>query len=95
MSRETQQYKRSFSASVGSGIGSIFGGSGKQYYILEHKAGSRFHKAGEIQEIIIDQVEIGRDPRCQVRFDETFETVSRRHAAIIKDGANWKLFPLS
>ena len=95
MAQATIPYTRSLSASIGAGMGSLIGGSGKQYYILEHKAGSRFHKAGEIQEIIIDQVEIGRDPRCQVRFDETFETVSRRHAAIIKDGANWKLFPLS
>ena len=95
MSRETEPYKRSFSASVGSGLGSLFGGSGKQYFILEHKVGSKYHKMGESQEIIVDNIELGRDSSCVVRFDESFSTVSRRHAAIIKDSNNWKLVQLS
>ena len=36
-----------------------------------------------------------KDSRCQVRFDDSFSTVSRRHAAIIKDGDNWKLVQIS
>ena len=95
MARETQTYKHSFSGSLGSGLSAVFGGSGKQYYIVEHKIGSKYHRAGEQQEIIIDQAEIGRDPACQVRFDEVFETVSRRHAAIIREGGRLKLVPLS
>jgi hypothetical protein len=95
MAQVTQNYKRSFSGSVGAGLGSVFGGSGKQYYILEHKITSRYHRAGEAQEIIVDQVEIGRDPKCQVRFDESFSTVSRRHAAIVREGDKWKLIQLS
>ena len=95
MSRETQEYKRSFSGSVGSGVKSIFGSSEKTYYILEHRIGSKYHHAGEQQEIIIDQVEIGRDAKCQVRFDEIFETVSRRHAAVIRENNQLKLIPLS
>ena len=67
----------------------------KAYFTLEHKVGSRYRNAGEYQKIVADQIEIGRDPQCEVRFDENFETVSRRHAAIIKDGNNWKLAPLS
>ena len=94
MARETQPYKRSFSASVGTGLGSLFG-AGKQYYILEHKINSKYHKVGESQEIIVDNIELGRDPKCQVRFDDTFSTVSRRHAAIVKDGDKWKLIQLS
>lgn len=47
------------------------------------------------QKIIVDQVELGRDASCQVRFDESFETVSRKHAAIVRDGENWKLIHLS
>ena len=62
---------------------------------MEHKDASKYHKAGESQKIIIDQVELGRDSNCQVRFDETFSTVSRRHAAILKDGDRWKLVQLS
>ena len=95
MARETQVYNRSLSGSVGAGLGSVFNASGRRYYLLEHKVSSKYHKAGESQQIIVDQIEIGRDSKCQVRFDETFETVSRRHAAIVKDGDNWKIIQLS
>lgn len=92
---QSTAYKRTLSGSVGAGIGSIFNAGGKNYYILEHKVSSKYHHAGEAQEIIVDQIEIGRDPKCQVQFDESFSTVSRRHAAIVRDGENWKLVQLS
>lgn len=95
MAQATQTYKRSLSGSVGAGLSSVFGGGGRTYYILEHKVSSKYHKAGEAQEIIVDQIELGRDSKCQVQFDESFKTVSRRHAAIIRDGENWKLIQLS
>ncbi len=76
-------------------MAAVFNGSGRQYYILEHKTESVYHHAGESQKIIVDQIELGRDSACQVRFDESFETVSRRHAAIVKDGEGWKLITLS
>jgi len=88
-------YKRSFAGSVGAGVKSVMGGNDRRYYILEHKISSKYHKAGESQRIIVDQIELGRDAKCQVRFDESFGTVSRRHAAIEKDGDNWKLVQLS
>jgi len=93
---ETQNsYKRTVAGSVGAGMGAIFNGSGRTYYILEHKTSSKYHNAGESQKIIIDQIELGRDASCQVRYDESFETVSRKHAAIIRDGNNWQLIHLS
>lgn len=95
MDSKTVQYKRTLRGSVGAGVSALFNGNGRRYYILEHKSASKYHKAGESQKIIIDQVELGRDSNCQVRFDETFQTVSRRHAAIIKDGDRWKLVQLS
>lgn len=95
MAQSTQTYKRSLSGSVGAGLNSIFGNGGKTYYVLEHKVSSRYHKAGEAQEIIVDQIEIGRDSKCAVQFDESFKTVSRQHAAIVRDGQNWKLVQLS
>jgi len=95
MAQETQAYKRSLSGSVGAGLSSVFSRGGRTYYILEHKVSSKYHKAGEAQEIIVDQIELGRDSKCQVQFDESFQTVSRRHAAIVRDGANWKLVQLS
>lgn len=95
MANETQAYKKTLSGSVGAGMGSLFGGGGKTYFVLEHKVSSKYHKAGEAQEIIVDQVELGRDAKCAVQFDESFKTVSRRHAAIVRDGDNWKLIQLS
>lgn len=95
MAQATQKYSRSLSGSIGAGMKSLVGGSGRRYYVLEHKVSSKYHKAGENQKIIVDQIELGRDPKCQVRFDESFGTVSRRHAAIVKDGENWKLVQLS
>lgn len=92
---QATNYKRSIAGSVGAGMKSVFGGDGRRFYILEHKVTSKYHKAGESQRIIVDEIEIGRDPRCQVRFDEQFSTVSRRHAAIVHDGNNWKLIQLS
>lgn len=86
-------YKRTVAGSVGAGVGAIF--TERRFYILEHKTESSFHHVGESQKIIVDQIELGRDSSCQVRFDESFETVSRRHAAIVREGENWKLISLS
>ena len=91
----TKPYRATLSGSIGAGMGSVFNPNSRKYYILEHKVGSKYHRAGEAQEIIVDQIEIGRDSRCQVRFDDSFSTVSRRHAAIVKDGDNWKLVQIS
>lgn len=94
MSQPTQRYKRTLKGSISSGMQSLMG-IGRRFYILEHKVSSKYHKAGENQQIIVDQIELGRASTCQVRFDESFQTVSRRHAAIVKDGDNWKLVQLS
>lgn len=91
----TVQYKRTLRGSVGAGVGALFNGNGRRFFILEHRDASKYHQAGESQKIIIDQIELGRDIHCQVRFDESFTTVSRRHAAIVKDGDRWKLVQLS
>lgn len=96
MGNKTVQYKRTLRGSVGAGVGALFNGNGRRFFILEHKDASKYHKAGESQKIIIDQIELGRDNACQVRFDDdTFPTVSRKHAAIVKDGDRWKLIQLS
>lgn len=92
---DTQPYKKTLAGSIGAGMGSLFTPGGRKYYILEHKVTSRYHRAGESQEIIVDNIEIGRDPQCQVRFDEAFSTVSRKHAAIVRDGDMWKIVPMS
>ena len=63
----TKPYRNSFSGSVGAGMGSLFNPNGTRYFILERKVSSKYHKAGESQEIIVDNIELGRDSRCQVR----------------------------
>lgn len=95
MAANQTNYKRTVAGSVGAGVGALFNASGRTYYILEHKTTSQYHNAGESQKIIIDQIELGRDSSCQVRFDESFSTVSRKHAAIVRDGENWQLIHLS
>lgn len=95
MQATNQQFKQSFSGSVGSGLGAVFNSTGRRFYILEHRVSSQYHKAGESQRIIIDEIMIGRDPKCQVRFDESFGTVSREHAAIKKEGDNYVLIQMS
>ena len=94
--KTVNQYKGSLKKSVGAGMGALFNGNGRRYYILNHRSASKYHKAGESQEIIIDQVTLGCSKECQVRFDqETWGIVSRRHAAIERDGDGWKLIHLS
>ena len=88
-------YKRTVAGSVGAGVGALFNAQGHKYYILEHKTDSKYYRAGDSQKIIVDQIELGRDASCQVRFDESMETVSRKHAAIVRDGENYKLIPMS
>lgn len=94
-SSETQLIGNRVSGTLGAGMSSIVNGGNKTYYILEHCTASKFHQVGESQKIIVDTVELGRDPRCQVRYDENFKTVSKRHASIVRDGSRWKLVHLS
>ena len=89
-----ETYKKTVKGTLGAGMSSLFGGV-SNYYVLEHKVSSKYHKQGEAQEIIVDYAEIGRDRDCAVRFDESFDTVSRKHAAIVKKDDNWKLVQLS
>ena len=92
---QATNYKRSFAGSMGAGMKSLFGKQGRRFYELEFRSSSERHRSGEVLKIIVDQVELGRDPKCQIRFGEDCKTVSRRHAAIIKDGNGWKLVQLS
>lgn len=101
MGQPTQRFKKSVSGSIGSGMKSVIGGEGRRFYVLEHKVSSKYHKAGEEQKIIVDQIEIGRGSQCAVRLegndpnDKMFQIVSRKHAAIERDGDNWTLVHLS
>ena len=56
--KTAKPYKATLSGSIGAGMGSVFNPRGRKYYILEHKVSSKYHRAGEAQEIIVDQIEI-------------------------------------
>jgi len=83
---ETQ---KKFSKSVGAGIQSLFGSPGRTYCVIEHKTASDGHMAGDRQEIIVDMITLGRDKSCQVSFGNSFPTISRQHASIIRQGNSW------
>ncbi len=91
MANQTTEFKRTVSGTINSGMRSVFGGEGRRYFIIEHKDDSATHRRGEQQKMIVDEVFIGRDKKCQVLIDEQFGTVSREHAVIVRDGDNWKI----
>lgn len=91
MENQTTQFKRTVSGTINSGMRSMFGGEGRRYFIIEHKDDSAMHRRGEQQKLIVDEVFIGRDKKCQVQIDEQFGTVSREHAVITRVGEQWKL----
>ena len=91
----TTQQKNRFGKSLGTGMRSVFNAGGRKFFILEHRTHGQKHKAGEVQEIIVDYVELGRDPKCQVRFGDDMPTVSRRHASISAEGDKWLITHLS
>ena len=63
--------------------------------ILKYLNNSRDYKMGQEQTIVSDHILIGRDASCEVRFGDKFETVSRMHASISKEGDDWTLKNLS
>lgn len=91
MENKTTQFKRTVSGTINSGMRSVFGGEGRRYFIIEHKDDSATHRRGEQQKLIVDEVFIGRDKKCQVLIDDQFSTVSREHAVITREGDQWKL----
>ena len=91
MANDTTQFKRTVAGTINSGMRSVFGGEGRRYFVIEHKDDSPLHRRGEQQKMIVDEVFIGRDNKCQVLIDEQFGMVSREHAVIVRSGDQWKL----
>jgi hypothetical protein len=94
-STPTQQGRPNLAKSVGSGIRSLAGGGGRTFFILRHITPSQKYRANQDQEIIVDYIELGRDAKCHIQYDESQKTVSRRHAAIKREGNAWTLMNLS
>ncbi|MCU0448661.1 MAG: FHA domain-containing protein [Bernardetiaceae bacterium] len=64
-------------------------------YTLEHLTTSQAHARGQVQTIVVDYIELGRDRACAVRFADDQTTVSRRHAALERQGNQVTLLHLS
>lgn len=63
--------------------------------ILKYLNNSRDYKMGQEQTIASDHIVIGRDSTCEVRYSDKYDTVSRIHASISKQGEDWELKNLS
>lgn len=94
MDRSTEKIENRFSKSIGAGFSALTGGKGG-YVVLEHLDDSSMHRRGEQEEVIVNYLELGRDPKCGVRYSDKETTVSRKHAAIAREGSEWVLVQLS
>lgn len=95
MERATQNMTGAskFRQSIGAGF-SALGGS-TNYFSLEFLTSDDFHKAGSREDVIVNYIEIGRDSSCGIRISDKYPTVSRKHAAIQKEGSQYVLIHLS
>tara|TARA_B100000780_G_C21018455_1_gene408083 strand:+ start:380 stop:1003 length:624 start_codon:yes stop_codon:yes gene_type:complete len=63
--------------------------------LLRYLTRSIDYKIGQEQVIQSNQVLIGRDVNCDVRYNDSYNTVSRRHASITKENGDWVLTNIS
>lgn len=89
MNRATSKFQSSIRGTLGAGIAAIAGNSGRTYCILQHQTDSQRYRLGQQQEIIVDYAEIGRGPKCVIRFGEDMRMVSAVHAALLKERDQW------
>lgn len=64
-------------------------------FILKYLNNSKDYKMGQEQTIVSEHILMGRDSTCEVRFGNKYDTVSRIHASISKEGDEWKIKNLS
>lgn len=64
----------------------ILGGANVPIYTLQHLTNTDNHPAGSYEKIVVPYIELGRDKGCVIQFDDSCDTVSRKHAAIERQG---------
>jgi S1-C subfamily serine protease len=64
----------------------VLGGGNVPAYTLEHLTTTRKHPSGTFETIVVPYIELGRDNSCAVTYGDDISTVSRRHAAIERNG---------
>ncbi len=65
----------------------VLGGGNVPAYTLEHLTNTRKHPAGSFETIVVPYIELGRDGNCAISYGDDLGTVSRKHAAIERQGA--------
>lgn len=73
----------------------ILAGSNVPIYSLEYLDASSLHKSGDYEKIVVPYIEMGRDRSCVIKFDDDVLLVSRKHAAISREGTKFILKHLS
>ncbi len=84
-----------FTKSVTGSLKSLVGSKGRTFFILEHKTSSKKFRIGQSTEYLGDYVELGRGNSFTVNYGDDCPTVSRPHAAIVREGNGWVLRSLS
>jgi hypothetical protein len=56
------------------------------YYTLQFLDPVKKYRVGDTMPVVVDYIEIGRDPRCAIYLGDEYPTVSRKHACIEKRG---------
>ncbi len=84
MARQTMK-QQSASKTMATGL-RVLGGTNVPVYTLQHLTPTQKHSVGEHEKIVIPYIELGRSSSCAVSFGDDCSTVSRKHAAIYREG---------
>lgn len=90
MSAKTQQFQSSGSdlrSTIQQSINMIRGKDVSTYTLVFIDPTVK-HQAGSHENIFMPHITLGRGPKCHVRFDDNYGTVSREHASISTDSNN-------
>jgi hypothetical protein len=90
-SNKTNPLRPNFQNSIRAGFNAIFDKKAS-FVIIEHLSNSGHFSIGEKNKILVDCIEIGRNPNCAISYSESDKTVSRLHAVIGKEEGNWVLY---
>ncbi len=82
-----------FIKGLGGSLSSVI--SGNVTFEIEHITTTKNFRSGKKDAFYCYYVEIGRNTKCLIQYDETCEYVSRSHAAIVYDKGKWMLRHLS
>lgn len=95
MANRKTQAAGQFRKSVGAGFQSLMGAKGRTYFVLEFKTPTDKYPAGKSITFTSDYVEMGRDPKAALNFSPNSVYVSRKHAAVQREGDKYVLKQLS